>query len=979
MLGRGTWKSAIQGWRVRGEPPKTGEHFAAIERKLHVKIARQELGLMWDGLISCHGEPASQDIHGDIEQTCAQYGELIQSAMGWWAATWSPPVEALKALGFDWDRFTGELPPSLGQFGQMKRVVNGVERSLLPNLSATTNHLQSLYQRKKLRVFSEQVSHFSRTEVKTLRAAIEKSDVAEYDEAYETLVGAIARQKYAQRRRDLFRRLEARAGSGRPVAETWATHVRNRLGGHGESELPGDPAVAWEWRQLCDELDRRAAVNIEEILDKIEELNQQLKKTTVRLIDCRAWSRQVRRTTLRQRQSLMGWLDTVRRIGRGFGKRAPQLRVEARRKMSDCRDAVPVWIMPVARLVENFDFNSTQFDVVIIDEASQCDVMALLALAIAKQVVVVGDHEQVSPSAVGQDVNTVQKLIRLHLQGIPNNDLYDGKMSVDDLARQSFGGTIGLLEHFRCVPEIIQYSNYLSYEGSIKPLRDESSSPIRPAVLPFRVDASHRSGKVNSEEARAVASLVVAAIEEPVYEKQSFGVISLVGDEQAIEIEKLLLAHLPPEVFEARRIVCGNSSQFQGDERDIMFLSLVDVPGSGPLPMRQQPAFQQRFNVAASRARNQMWVVHSVSPETDLKPGDLRRRLIEHALDPKAITRELEKADARAESEFERLVIQRLVQAQYNVVPQWRVGRYRIDIVVEDKGGRLAVECDGDRYHPIEKLPDDMARQAILERLGWRFHRIRGSEFFRDPDQAMSRLVTKLEQLGIEPVSQVERPDNACDGDEMVDRLTRRAAEIRRSWDEKDEPGEISSDGDASRDTDDSIHATDSHLSRSPDLPHENTGVDPVREYILKFRPQRDLFSQAEADDNSSEEVEPHPVRESDAVGIRSTITTRTELSVDEHYVDEAAKALSENSMATSSKTGNTDGALFVDVSADTWFALAHWAKEHECLTPWDRKLAFSQGIRVNKGNEASEKQAGICERILREARELGFSGKSDK
>ena len=110
--------------------------------------------------------------------------------------------------------------------------------------------------------------------------------------------------------------------------------------------------------------------------------------------------------------------------------------------MSDCRDAVPVWIMPVARLVENFDFNSTQFDVVIIDEASQCDVMALLALAIAKQVVVVGDHEQVSPSAVGQDVNTVQNLIRLHLQGIPNSDLYDGKMSVYDLARQSFGGTI---------------------------------------------------------------------------------------------------------------------------------------------------------------------------------------------------------------------------------------------------------------------------------------------------------------------------------------------------------------------------------------------------------------------------------------------------------------------------------------------------------------------------------------------------------
>ena len=642
--------------------------------------------------------------------------------------------------------------------------------------------------------------------------------------------------------------------------------------------------------------------------------------------------------------------------------------------MSDCRDAVPVWIMPVARLVENFDFNSTQFDVVIIDEASQCDVMALLALAIAKQVVVVGDHEQVSPSAVGQDVNTVQNLIRLHLQGIPNSDLYDGKMSVYDLARQSFGGTICLQEHFRCVPDIIQFSNYLSYEGAIKPLRDESSSPIKPAVIPFRVDASSRSGKVNHEEAKVVASLVVAAIEEPEYESQSFGVISLVGDDQAIEIEKLLLAHLSPEVFEARRIVCGNSAQFQGDERDVMFLSLVDVPGSGPLALRQQPAFQQRFNVAASRARNQMWVVHSVSPETDLKPGDLRRRLIEHALDPRAVTRELEKAEARAESEFERLVIQRLVQAQYHVVPQWRVGRYRIDIVVEGEDGRLAVECDGDRYHPIEKLPDDMARQAILERLGWRFHRIRGSEFFRDPDEAIGRLFTKLEQLGIEPVSRVDVSENEDVGGTLLERITRRAAEIRRSWDESDDSGVSPSDDDTSPNNDESIHSTDSDPGQLPDPSNVYADADVTLENTDKRGAQRDLFSRLEIDDQSSRVDEAQSAQEIDDRDIRERIAAETDSSVDKYVIDDAATDSLKTSTEVSLEVGHSDEVNFVDVSADTWFALAHWAKEHDCLSPWDRKFAFSQGIRVNKGNEASEKQASVCERILREARELGFS-----
>ena len=422
--------------------------------------------------------------------------------------------------------------------------------------------------------------------------------------------------------------------------------------------------------------------------------------------------------------------------------------------MNECRTAVPVWIMPLSRVVESFDFSETHFDVLIIDEASQCDVMALLAFAIAKRVVIVGDHEQVSPSAVGQKLEIVDHLIRLHLDGIPNSVLYDGKMSVYDLARQSFGGTICLLEHFRCVSDIIQFSNYLSYDGRIKPLRDDSTSPFRKSVVPYRVEAVAREGKTNREEALAIASLIAAMVEHPAYEGQSIGVVSLVGDEQSLEVEKLLLQYLTPEQYKSRRIICGNSAHFQGDERHVMFLSMVDTPRGAPLPIKQTDAFKQRYNVAASRARNQMWVVYSLDHSTDLQPGDLRRKLIEHAISPKAITNALAATQRRVESEFERDVAAYLVRAGYRVTPQWQVGNYRIDMVVEGGGMRLAVECDGDRYHPIEKLPEDMARQAILERLGWTFIRLRGSEFYRDPEATIRRVFDKLEALGISPEGQ---------------------------------------------------------------------------------------------------------------------------------------------------------------------------------------------------------------------------------
>lgn len=79
------------------------------------------------------------------------------------------------------------------------------------------------------------------------------------------------------------------------------------------------------------------------------------------------------------------------------------------------------------------------------------------------------------------------------------------------------------------------------------------------------------------------------------------------------------------------------------------------------------------------------------------------------------------------------------------------MGRFRIDLVVESRRGRLAVELDGDAYHGPDRWEADRNRQAILERLGWTFHRIRGSAYYRDPDAALASLWDRLEALGIRP------------------------------------------------------------------------------------------------------------------------------------------------------------------------------------------------------------------------------------
>jgi very-short-patch-repair endonuclease len=141
----------------------------------------------------------------------------------------------------------------------------------------------------------------------------------------------------------------------------------------------------------------------------------------------------------------------------------------------------------------------------------------------------------------------------------------------------------------------------------------------------------------------------------------------------------------------------------------------------------------------------------------------------------------LEEKSKRTGSVFEREVLKRLVRAGYRVTPQWRVGAYRIDLVVEANHKRMAVECDGDRYHPFDKLGEDMERQAILERMGWVFFRIRGSEFFRDADRAMEPVFAKLESLEIVPLGEPAK-DMPPPSHELSDRVIRRAQELRVSW-----------------------------------------------------------------------------------------------------------------------------------------------------------------------------------------------------
>lgn len=789
LLLKPKWRSVISSVKVNDQPPKEIQHFEAILVFIEHQKKRQQLFSRWKRQVTAIGGYDLETLGNEPEEYLEKINQEIIQGLSWFHEHWSKQIRLLIQFGLQWETLLQSKKVELGKHSEFYNLKAIAENELVHIVDSYINMCkfnQILHELDELDQIIKPYVASESTLVQSLNAAVLERNSDLYEDSYEALKVLWEKNEMLRHRSKLLNKLEE-------YAPSWAQAIRDREGMHGECNVPHDIHQAWLLKQFEGELSRRDALSHKALQNELTDLRRQFKIITTQLVEKKAWLALFRKTILKQQNALQGWKLLMKKAGKGTGIRAPHLLAEARSLMKECQTAVPVWIMPIHRVVDSFNPTQNQFDVVIIDEASQADVMALTAIYLGKQVVVVGDDEQVSPEAIGQKHDEVQKLIDMHLTGIPNAALYDGQTSIYDLAKTSFAGMTQLREHFRCVEPIIQFSNHLSYQGKILPLRDESSVMTRPFTVEYRVEGFLSGTKKNDVEARTIASLILASIEQEAYKDATFGVITLLGEEQALLVDQYLHKYLPETEYKKRNIRCGNSAQFQGDERDVIFLSMVHASeGDGPMRMLADTGdrMKKRYNVAVSRARNQLWLVHSIDSSTQLKDGDLRKRIINHVRNPYAVEEMLKQAEPKIQSEFERLVIERLFQEGYKVIPQWKVGAYSIDMVVEGGGKRLAVECDGDKWHPIEKIGEDMSRQSILERLGWNFIRIRGGEFFRDVDKALIPLFSKLNEMGITRELHLMDSSNLAFGDsadDLKNTVIIRAAQIRQKWNEQQE------------------------------------------------------------------------------------------------------------------------------------------------------------------------------------------------
>ena len=570
------------------------------------------------------------------------------------------------------------------------------------------------------------------------------------------------------------------------VANSWGEELENGL----FNEKIENIYNVWRYKQISQKLKELAEKPYFNLQADILEKTEELKKLTIDLVTKKTWYNIIKfieeKDNLAISQALKGWKQTVQKIGKGTGKNTNIHKKNAKEKMLLCQKVVPAWIMPLNKVFDTLNPVENKFDIVIIDEASQSDISSLILLYMAKKIIIVGDDKQVSPSDVGVNIDKINMFRRKYIKGkVANDDLYGIRASLYSIVSTTFQ-PISLREHFRSVPEIIGYSNKTSYDNQILPLRDSNSSILKPAIIDYKVNGKRdEKSKINRVEAETIVSLIEACLAMKEYKNSTFGVISLLGDEQAELIQNLIVQRIPATEIENHKILCGNSASFQGDERDVIFISLVDsseenkslrLVGEGV-----EGAIRKRYNVAISRAKDQLWIIHSID-KNNLKEGDLRKELFEYIDSLKENAFDKTAIQNITASDFENEVARHLSEKNYTIKQKWRVGSYDIDMVAIYDDKKIAIECDGKTLnHTEEEVIANLEEQEILERCGWEFIRVRASEYFRNPEKAIKDLIIQLDDKGVYP----NHKEIYTDKNELLNNIKAEALELMEKYEEE--------------------------------------------------------------------------------------------------------------------------------------------------------------------------------------------------
>ena len=441
------------------------------------------------------------------------------------------------------------------------------------------------------------------------------------------------------------------------------------------------------------------------------------------------------------------------------------LRLLMRKCFDVIRAAKPCFMMSPQTVAQLLDADRSQFDLILFDEASQVPTEDAVGSVIrGKQLVVVGDTKQLPPTNFFAVANGQVNFERDE-DGEP---IFQESESILEEVQNSGVPSSRLKWHYRSANEsLITFSNVSFYDSDLFTFPSNETDAYRTGLkFEFVSDGVYEGRGLNAVEARAVADAVVDHFKTNPEDSLGVGTFNLrqqIAIQDELELRRRNDLSLEPFFDRTRSepFFVKNLENIQGDERDVIFLSVTYAKAhDGRLrynfgPLNSENGWR-RMNVLTSRARKSMRVFSSIRAEdirlegTASKGAKLLRDFLRYAehrlLDSPSIS-----ATSRTDSPFEFEVYQELTRRGLNLEPQVGVSGYRIDFgvydTIESERFVCGIECDGVAYHSSETARDrDRLRQQVLEDRGWEIHRIWSTDWFKDRNGQIERIIELVEQ-----------------------------------------------------------------------------------------------------------------------------------------------------------------------------------------------------------------------------------------
>lgn len=397
------------------------------------------------------------------------------------------------------------------------------------------------------------------------------------------------------------------------------------------------------------------------------------------------------------------------------------------------------WACTTLSARSNFPLQSGLFDLAIVDEASQCDLAAVLPIAYrAKRLAVVGDPEQLRPIANLSSRFLDEIAVRKGLDAaeLRQNGWHHGKGSAYRAFAFALGRPAALLdEHYRCHPYIVRWFNRAFYQDRLTVLTDVSGFASGRAIAWRDVPGTARRSASGSWEHPAQASAAVEEIGTLLGRGLSVGVVTPYAAQERLIKNLAHRVHGAAALDEAG-FVCGTAHRLQGDERDAVIFVSVLSPGMPPRSAAWVEKERNLLNVAVSRARQTLIAIGHPEAGTAGSPTlaslrDYLRRYSENDTTGMRAAPDLIASDAEGRA------LEAMQAAGLEPLSKVHEKGYELDFALLDPGGvKLNVEIDGDQHHDTrgEQRRTDHARDRLLRKLGWRVLRIPAWRCHEDPD-----------------------------------------------------------------------------------------------------------------------------------------------------------------------------------------------------------------------------------------------------